>query len=577
MRRVLLVAIIVALALALRISHRRQATEPLLAFPPYDDLYHAKRIAWTAAHFPHALEYDDDRRAWCPWPPLYDLACAAGARLAGAATDAEVYETVAWFPPIGFAVFAGVVAMAVGWRSRAGAIAGTTAGATLAISPYLITTSEIGSIDHHWTEPALMLAIVAATVHAYRSGSRAEAWQRGAILGAVIVIAMFVQPAFLAAAALAFTSLFCLGEAKAETRQAPLIAGTGAFAIAAVACVLYRTTRPPGYPDSAWFLGWTHVAIFAGAAVACGICASFESRKRWQTRGIALIAGALAALSFPRALDALPDGIRFFRGDPWLATIIEFQPMLRDPSRLGTDLANLTGGAALAFVLAWQAWRHRTRRILALFAIAYFVLALSSRRFLVPGIALFAVSGATVACDFVNNRRRTLGALAMAATLLPPLCYDIHAIARPEPQPASDEVDLVRAALALRSLPPGRVLAPWSYGHAIDVIGRHGVALDNFGSMPDSAGFRRNIEALLSSDEDALASYCHDQSIRFLVLPDPTIRLGAMSATIGIPNAVYAPSSRRAQSTVWWRAYKGRGLTRFSLVMRGNVQVWTNQ
>jgi len=40
---------------------------------PVDELYHWKRIAYSAAHFPHVLEFDRDRGvggAFCPWPPL---------------------------------------------------------------------------------------------------------------------------------------------------------------------------------------------------------------------------------------------------------------------------------------------------------------------------------------------------------------------------------------------------------------------------------------------------------------------------------------------------------------------------
>ena len=38
-----------------------------------DDLYHFKRMAFTAAHVPRVLEFDPDRGergAYCPWPPL---------------------------------------------------------------------------------------------------------------------------------------------------------------------------------------------------------------------------------------------------------------------------------------------------------------------------------------------------------------------------------------------------------------------------------------------------------------------------------------------------------------------------
>src|SRR4051812_2027959 len=51
---------------------------------PVDELYHWKRIAYSAAHFPRVLELDRDRGIggeFCPWPPLYDVVSGGVARL----------------------------------------------------------------------------------------------------------------------------------------------------------------------------------------------------------------------------------------------------------------------------------------------------------------------------------------------------------------------------------------------------------------------------------------------------------------------------------------------------------------
>src|SRR5947209_4359860 len=202
--------------------------DPAAAYPPYDDLYHAKRIAYSIANFPHVLGFDRDRGlngAFCPWPPLYDLACAA-LSLAGA--------PLRWLPPIGFSIFVGTVAFALG----------PIAGIGLAISPYLINISKTAAIDHHWIEPALLLMIVFATVR-----------RRPVLLGLALSAAMFVQTAFLIAAAIAFAICF--------TQRWGWIS----FAMPAMAIALYRLAQPSGYPDSAWFLGWPHAACFAAAAI----------------------------------------------------------------------------------------------------------------------------------------------------------------------------------------------------------------------------------------------------------------------------------------------------------------------
>src|SRR5947209_3408019 len=232
------------LALACRLLNAPYTFEggkPRIA--PVDELYHWKRMAYSAAHFPHVLEFDRDRGisgAFCPWPPLYDLIGGGAARLLGASssTDKSVCATLAaadresrarpctqcgtdtlvcaasddvlqrivWFPPILFAMFTAITVAIL--ARRAGTIVATITGIALATSPFLVTTSWIGSIDHHFLEPVLTFAILGATIAAMRAITRREKIIAGILLGIAITAAMFVQTALLIAAALAFAVLF---------------------------------------------------------------------------------------------------------------------------------------------------------------------------------------------------------------------------------------------------------------------------------------------------------------------------------------------------------------------------------
>jgi len=461
------------------------------AMPPFDDAYHLKRIS----AFPPLIEFDRDRGengAWCPWPPLYDIAMSAVPR-------------VEWAPVVGFAAFAAALAWLM--TMRAGWIAGGIAGSAAAISPYLIGVSRRGAIDHHWVEPALVVAILFAM----------EA-RRPLLLALSLTVAMFVQTALLVAAAIAFAILFCDGYDSPRGEPRFWIS----FAIPALAIAMYRVTRPPGYPDTIWFLGWAHAALFAAAAIVLVDA---------PHRGIAtLIAATLLAPFLP----TLASGTNFFSGDPWLRSILEFQPMFRDAAGIGTDIANLTGGALLAFTL----WRRE--RTVAIFSIAYLLLALSSRRFLVPAIAIFAIAGALAAV-----KRPWIAALA---TLLPPLCYQAYAIVHREPQ----DTTVIAIARTVATKPPGRVLAPWWIGHAIDVIGKHPVVIDNFGSMAGETVFANASDALLQRHPDMLRDYMKQRGVHYLVLPDAAGGLPATAAAIGIDATMYR-GTRLARSTVWWK------------------------
>jgi asparagine N-glycosylation enzyme membrane subunit Stt3 len=513
-RRLLIPLATFAVALSLRLIHR----PPELA--PLDELYHWKRMAYSAAHFPAVLEFDLDRGergAFCPWPPLYDLAGGAVARLFG-------LNAVRWIPPIGYAIFAALAALWI--ERRFGATAAIAAAVAIASTPFILELSSYGNIDHHWLEPALVFAILAATIE-----------RRDWLLAIAIIGAMFVQTALLVAAALAFVVVFI------ERRRGAAIS----FGIAAIAIALYRVTRAPGFPDSAWFLGWTHAALFAGAAVALLI----------RRRALAVAAGAAVVLLTPSAFPALLTGSHFFGGDRWLTTISEFQPLWKG----GLDdylsfAAGLGAGALLVWPLALRAWRarDRTRLTLALFAIVYLALTISSRRFWTAAVPLLALAGAVYASTI---ERRTWRMLALLAVAVPPPLQLAIWMQHPTPRVTPQQRPWVRAAEWLRTQPPGRVLAPWSYGHLIDVTGEHRVIVDNFGSMPDAAEFERAYAAL-TSREERLAAYCRRNRVRYVVLEQPAVGLASASAILGIPI--------NSRDTWWWQAWFTHRSKRFALI-----------
>jgi hypothetical protein len=408
--------VVFALALALRVggSHR---------VGPYDDAYHLKRIE----SFPHTIQFDSDRDAWCPWPPLYDFVCGAiGAK------------AMVWVPPVGFALFAAALA----WNF------GAVAGFGVALAPYLIGISHAGNLDHHWVEPMLVLLIVVAL-------RRRNVW----LLAIAIASALFVQTALIVACGLAFLSLWLFDRDRRYAR---------AFLFAAIAVAVWRFSVP--FPESPWFLGGLYIVLLVAAAVALAL------HDKWYALPVAI---ALTLPFWPELYQAT----HFFHGDPWLSSIVEFQPMFRDASRVGTDLANIGGGvAALVFVALWGGG------------------ALAAALCVIPSVA------------------RDLGGRAariamMIAIVIPPMAYDVYAINHPEPD--TDRTPFL-IAQEIRPLPPGRVLAPWYLGHAIDVFGRHAVVIDNFGSMPDATRFNLANDALQNRHHDQLLSYCERNNVRYL-------------------------------------------------------------
>src|SRR5207245_11672459 len=148
-----------------------------------DELCRWKRITGSAAHLPEALEVDRDRGErglFCPWPPLYEVAGAAVSRLFGGRSAAEVLWRIIWIPPLIGAASAAIVAWLI--AKHFGARAALAAGIALATSPFIVTQSSIGGIDHHYLAWPLTSPMIAAVCIALRGRALAG----GILLGLVM-------------------------------------------------------------------------------------------------------------------------------------------------------------------------------------------------------------------------------------------------------------------------------------------------------------------------------------------------------------------------------------------------------
>jgi len=566
-----------ALALALRLVSLPTAFRgghPQLV--PLDDLYHAKRIIFSAAHFPRVLDRDQDRGlegSFCPWPPLYDLALGGGARLLGERGAREVLRAVIWFPPLFTSAFA--LLATVFLARRAGLAAGVTAGLAIALSPSLAGASRLGTIDHHFLEPALAAAIAAAAIGTLEAGTGARSvWKRALLFALALTAALFVQTAMLFVAGLALAAVLLAGRNHEAFSSAAL-----GFALAAAAVLVYRAGRPPGYPDDAWYLGTAHAAALLAGAVACGVAAwacVAEIRRAGRALGplLGIAVGGLVAASIPGALSGIAQGTGFFGGDPWLREIQEFRPLFRGTwlNVLG-DFFELGGGALLAVPFAFLSLRAGSpaRRVLSVFAIGLLLAAIGSSRLTVPAAAILAIPAALLVSDQVRDRRfgraGALAALAVAPGLIGCLYAlpEMRSVVPPAAVPMLAAADFLKARRE-----PGRVLAPWWAGHAFDVVSGRPVVLDNFGAMEGRALFDEAIGLPLSPREETVARYCRDHGVRFVAIENPVGAVLQTARMLEVPVSFYLkpvstpaggkPSyspTRLLQASFWWRAYLG--------------------
>ncbi|MGK2856856.1 MAG: hypothetical protein ACSLFQ_06590 [Thermoanaerobaculia bacterium] len=577
-----------AIALGLRTANAPVALRdgiPVLS--PNDDLYHAKRILHTVENYPSMLRFDPDRNvtgAFCPWPPLWDFSVATLLRLLGL-RGIEALSLGAWFAPLLGSIFAATLGALL--ARRLGAVAGLVAGLGIAVSIPLVFVAQLSRFDHHVVEGPLMIAIAIATAVIVRDGEERVRLGLAGLLAASLCAALFVQTALILGAALAFAIILLLG-----ARRAMFVEGAVAFGVTALAVEGYRLTLPDDYPFDPWFLGSLHALVLGAAAAALLLAATPLLMRRspvWRAL-LAAIPPTVALLAIPAIRRGLSKGGGFLGGDRWLSTIAEFQPYFNDPPTRWLDSLVL----APFFVvvpLAVSAWRRREtgRLAIALFAIAYAILAVSSRRLVYIAIPLAALAG-SFAFESAHRlgRRGIMAWTAALVVLAPALATAVYLPSAKRPPDAHTEAT-IRAALALRRLPAsGRVLAPWDRGHLISFYGGRNPVVDNFGTMGRRGELEAAAAALVATDDDALLRYCRERDIAYIVLNHPIEQIAATATIAGFDGDRYARGrgwierGPDAESTFWWRAYFGGGRAELAGVplpkpVRGFRLVWTDE
>ncbi len=537
-------------------------------FPPFDDLYHAKRIAYSAAHPFRVLSFDANRGphgSFCAWPPLYDMFAGGAARALGGATAVKALARAAWFPPIVASLVAALTAFFL--ARRFDLWTGFLGGAGVALSVYYLDRSRLGTIDHHFLELPLLLGIIATTTSLTRAATHGESIRQGSAFGLALVVALLVQPALLLAAGVALLGILFVEREEVLTRKAAAIG----FGLASVILFVYRSIQPPGYPDNEWYLGNPHAAALLGAALACAAQFWLLEGGASLTRAaaFALGAGILAVAAVPDAPEALLGGSHFLGGDPWFESIPEFQPLFfGSDSVWWLDLFLLGTGALLAVPIAFgPAWRHGSRRLYLFFAFSYLLGALSSMRLLTVAAPLLAISGAVFFSDLRSAGRRRLAA-GTAALLLAPGLFSIGRAVEAAPAtitPAGGPMLRTVEALARPTSPPGKVLARGTWGHLFNVVAGRPVLVDNFGPFGSRTDFENAMGIILATREKAVADYCASNGIRFVVLENPLPLFAVQAEMSGRPRSAFEASSKSprgvpsptplTKGTFWWRAY----------------------
>ncbi len=495
-----------------------------------DSAYHARRVLMTVEGGTFLPPVFDPLEAWpqgarALWPPLHDASVAFLARLGGSTRSdpGRGMVTAAAFPVLeGIGLIFAVALLA---RRLAGEpLAGIVAAWLAAASPVLALGSKFGTIDHHLTEALLTVALSAfLTAPALERDGLKEALGAAAGWAALVLASLgFFGGVVLGVGILgagAAVSQLLPGTSPASRVAGRLSLGFGLGALMLPFFASLRVT-----PDSAdpWRLGPSYVILLGAAATglaAVSIIRSLAARSvgpEWPVPAAGLALGFFAMLlQPPAAWRAITRGLGFFGADPWLATIVEFQPPWKVPlAWLGTSPAGPVAFACvlLAVVLASRSSdvRARLRRAVpVLFAFAAFtLLELRQARFTLVWISLTCISAGVLWSACRHGRPMVTGGLVGVAVLgfvfggMTQALAFAGATFDPGGAVWRDTTGL-RIGRGIRATAPGTgspqgVLAPWDWGHHIVLASGAPVVLTPFGSMV--GGFQRGMEVFLATD-----------------------------------------------------------------------------
>ena len=550
--------------------HSVVVLEPGGRFEDPDAMFHAHRVIRTiqaGALLPPVFDpfenFPDGGRAL--WPPLHDATLALMARLGGS-TPADPRRGLSFAAAIPVIELALALLVAATLAKRAAGLpAGAAAAWLFALTPCLPRRGAFGDIDHNVTEVLgalllLLLADSAARREEPRGTGRSDPRLSPVPWAAGLLVALGFYTGLVLSAGVAAAALAARDLADPKSRALPRL--SLGFGLAALLLPFFASLRVTPDPADPWRLGPPYVLLLAIAAAGTGLFSLFHAlaRRRPLTADPDLTAAAGLAAAFvaflttaPRAWRALVEGFDFLGSrDPWLATIDEFRPLLRNMTWAALGLPAVPVAAAALVLVAVVRRKRRGAGepdllFLAVPSVLFVVLALAQSRFL-PLAAAFASAAGGAAWGLLERKsaaRRIVWGVAAAALVPTAVLYIYPFLGATFVGTGPSVVVWDRAADAIREKTPDPgdpprwgVLAQWDFGHAIVFRASRAVALNNFGKM--QPGFEAAQRLWLEPSPARAVRELDRLRIRYILVIWPPYFVPAAAASLGLdPNGYF--------------------------------------
>ncbi len=573
----------IVLGTALRLHTRAQAAHASGVHPlDSDSAYHMRRARFAAAHFPRTILFDPLMNfpdgGVAIWPPLFDLALAAPARVSeGPGAPAGAVERgAAWVPVL---LAAGSIALA-GLLGRAlyGAAGGIAAALFVAICPGHILWSQYAHTDQHAAESFCGLAVLLAFVRSRdRPAASGSAW-REAVVGLALAVAVLTWQGAIYWGAIIALSLVLerLRSGRSVLRAAVLTLGLPAVVTGIATAAWLSWLKPPLTYISFGEFQPLFLAALTGGVVAADLLLPSRTRalvSRGRLLSALAVGIAVAVVTLPHVRElwaGLVNGVGYSAGTThevggaagyvsypkhWLSGIFEARPLLADGPGLAWRQLSAAFFLAPLAVIVWIARSLRGARpevhiALAVWGAVTLFLALAQRLnvyYAAPLCALTMIEAARTGATRVrarfprgNRPRAAIAVLGIGLALALPMWRGLSDELRAVYVPGSDlfdTLDRMRDTLPravdpydprLLGPPPfapalssaSSVLAPWSLGHLILYEAGLPVVANNFGY-----GFMDSIRFFLSESEPEALSIARRRRVRWILATDLSPRM----------------------------------------------------
>lgn len=552
-----------------------------------DCAYHLRRARFALAGFPRTIVFDPlinfPQGGICIWPPLFDLALAAPARLLGISpSQPGPIERTAAIVPLLFAALAIVAAGAAGLSARRRF--GVAAAVFVALCTGHLHYSQFGQTDQHVAESCFGFWTLALFLRSCRRRSRVTEVLTGVSLAAAVLTwqgAIFWAP-LLGVAILAGARN---RPGSVDLRRPLLILGVPAALVAAGTGYWLRGYSPPfTYISFGWFQPVFLALTFAFAFTAAALIGrkALSRAALGATLAVAALVAVLSALHSASLLVPLREGIAHlasrshgsgivdggFLSYPreWLAQIAEYQPLFSGDPWLPAELLSLSFFLSPLAIALWgiRALRgSRTEMNTALLLWGAFTLfvTITQRRNMYYAALLAALAAVELGAQASARLSRRFSAEERRRAPVPIFVTVLGALMLPMLLGLRQEIqaryvpgaDLFETLDRLRQIVPHEVdaydprflfpdarvpeldratgvLAPWSLGHWITYGAELPVAADNFGY-----GFFDSVRFFLADDESKALGIARQRRCRFVVTADLLPKMNDYAALIGKP------------------------------------------